>query len=142
MGSIVTYALMRLALPGYLKSHGAFRASVQVTSLLAWAAMMPALVGNLYPVPEGPYGSLPYIYLEHRVAGVSWFFLQEKASQAGPGRWLKLLMGFRLDHNQQYDPKHGEHAKRGCLAVPRSGLPHQKPFASHSEKGHQPHQQT
>jgi hypothetical protein len=56
--------------------------------------------------------------------------------------WLGLLIGFRLDHNQQYDPKHSEHAKRGCLAVPRSGLPHQKPFATHSKKGQKPHQQT
>jgi hypothetical protein len=36
--------------------------------------MLLALAGNLYPVPEGPYGKLPYIYLAYLVAGMSWFF--------------------------------------------------------------------
>jgi hypothetical protein len=36
--------------------------------------MLLALVGNLYPVPEGPYGKLPYIYLAYLVAGLAWFF--------------------------------------------------------------------
>jgi hypothetical protein len=36
--------------------------------------MLLALIGNLYPVPEGPYGKLPYIYLVYLVAGLSWFF--------------------------------------------------------------------
>jgi hypothetical protein len=36
--------------------------------------MVLALIGNLYPVPEGPYGKLPYIYLAYLVAGLAWFF--------------------------------------------------------------------
>jgi hypothetical protein len=36
--------------------------------------MLAALVGNLYPVPEGPYGKLPYIYLAYLSAGMLWFF--------------------------------------------------------------------
>jgi hypothetical protein len=35
--------------------------------------MLLALVGNLYPVPEGPYGRLPYIYLVYLAAGLLWF---------------------------------------------------------------------
>jgi hypothetical protein len=35
--------------------------------------MLLALVGNLYPVPEGPYGKLPYIYLVYLGAGMIWF---------------------------------------------------------------------
>ena len=35
--------------------------------------MLLALVGNLYPVPEGPYGRLPYIYLAYLAAGLLWF---------------------------------------------------------------------
>ena len=38
--------------------------------------MVLALVGNLYPVPEGPYGKLPYIYLAYLAAGLLWFVLQ------------------------------------------------------------------
>ena len=136
----VSYALMRLALPGYL-SHGAFRASAQVTSWLACAAM-PAFVGTSILLRKGRMATSRAFILSIGLRECRGFSCRNKKSQAGLGRWLRLLMGFRLDHNQQYDPNHGEHAKRGCLAVPRRGLPHQKPFASHSEKGHQPHQQT
>jgi len=38
-----------------------------------------ALVGNLYPVPEGPYGKLPFIYLVYLAAGLLWFVLRGRA---------------------------------------------------------------
>jgi hypothetical protein len=40
--------------------------------------MLLALVGNLYPVPEGPYGKLPYIYLAYLIVGLSWFFWRSR----------------------------------------------------------------
>jgi amino acid transporter len=73
-GFIVTYALVSVALPRYLRAHNAYRAGAQIIPWLAFAAMLLALVGNLYPVPEGPYGKLPYIYLAYLVAGLSWYF--------------------------------------------------------------------
>jgi amino acid transporter len=73
-GFIVTYALVSAALPRYLRAHNAYRAGSQIIPWLACAAMLLALVGNLYPVPEGPYGKLPYIYLAYLVAGLSWYF--------------------------------------------------------------------
>jgi amino acid transporter len=73
-GFIVTYALVCIALPGYLKSLGVYRPGVRMISWLACAAMLLALIGNLYPVPEGPYGKLPYIYLAYLVLGMSWYF--------------------------------------------------------------------
>ena len=75
-GFIVTYALVSVALPKYLRQHGAYRPGVQVIPWLACVAMLLALAGNLYPVPEGPYGKLPYIYLAYLAAGLSWFFLR------------------------------------------------------------------
>ncbi len=75
-GFIVTYALVSAALPGYLKQHGAYHSGAQIIPWLACLAMLLALVGNLYPVPEGPYGKLPYIYLAYLAAGMSWFFLR------------------------------------------------------------------
>jgi amino acid transporter len=73
-GFIVTYALVCAALPGYLRQHLAYRPGAQIIPWLACTAMLLALAGNLYPVPEGPYGKLPYIYLAYLVAGMSWFF--------------------------------------------------------------------
>jgi amino acid transporter len=75
-GFIVTYALVSVALPGYLREHKAHRRGAQIIPWLACGAMLLALAGNLYPVPEGPYGKLPYIYLAYLVAGLAWFFLK------------------------------------------------------------------
>lgn len=72
-GFIVAYALVCLALPRYLAQRGALQFHALIISRLACAAMILALVGNLYPVPEGPYGKLPYIYLVYLLAGLLWF---------------------------------------------------------------------
>jgi hypothetical protein len=43
--------------------------------------MLLALVGNLYPLPEGPYGKLPYVYLAYLTAGLLWFSLRARNKQ-------------------------------------------------------------
>ena len=72
-GFIVAYALVCVALPRYLRDHGAYRPAARIIPALAGIAMLLALVGNLYPVPEGPYGKLPYVYLAYLAAGLLWF---------------------------------------------------------------------
>jgi amino acid transporter len=81
-GFIVTYALVCAALPRYLRDHGAFRPGAQIVPWLAFVAMLAAMAGNLYPVPEGPYGKLPYIYLVYLSAGMLWFSWQERKAGA------------------------------------------------------------
>jgi amino acid transporter len=71
-GFIVAYAVTCVALPGYLRLHRA-SSGTQVLPWVAALAMLLALVGNLYPVPEGPYGRLPYIYLIYLACGLAWF---------------------------------------------------------------------
>jgi amino acid transporter len=78
-GFIVAYALVSVALPRYLRQHDAYRPGAEIIPWLACAAMLLALAGNLYPVPEGPYGKLPYIYLAYLVAGLSWFFFRTRS---------------------------------------------------------------
>jgi amino acid transporter len=73
-GFIVTYALVCFALPRYLKDHGALTSASRFFSGAACAAMLLALVGNLYPVPEGPYGKFPYIYIAYLAIGMLWYF--------------------------------------------------------------------
>jgi len=75
-GFIVAYALVCVSLPRYLHRHNAFTPGAQFVPWLAAAAMLLALIGNLYPVPEGPYGKLPYIFLVYLAAGLTWFFLR------------------------------------------------------------------
>jgi hypothetical protein len=77
-GFIVTYGLVSFALPRYLKDRGVVSSAPQLIPWLACAAMALALIGNLYPVPEGPYGKLPYIYIGYLVAGMLWFFVSNR----------------------------------------------------------------
>lgn len=77
-GFIVAYALVCLALPGYLRLHNAYRKSAHVLAWTACIVMLLGLAGNLYPIPEGPYGWLPYIYLGYVVAGMLSFFVRRK----------------------------------------------------------------
>jgi amino acid transporter len=81
-GFIVTYALVCFALPRYLREHGGLHIGGRVVSIVASVAMLLALVGNLYPVPEGPYGKLPYIYLAYLVAGLLWFLVSRRSKKA------------------------------------------------------------
>jgi amino acid transporter len=81
-GFIVAYALVCVALPRYLRQHGAYRPGAQIIPWLAFTAMLLALIGNLYPVPEGPYGKLPYIYLAYLCAGLLSFALKRRGKEA------------------------------------------------------------
>lgn len=85
-GFIVAYALVCVALPHYLRAHGAYRPGVQIIPWLAFTAMLLALIGNLYPVPEGPYGKLPYIYLAYSSAGLLWFLVQRRSKEVEPAK--------------------------------------------------------
>ena len=80
-GFIVAYALVCFALPRYLRHHGVYQPSAVIIPALACGAMLLALVGNLYPVPEGNYGKLPYIYLAYLAAGLLWYMLNSRNPQ-------------------------------------------------------------
>jgi amino acid transporter len=77
-GFIVAYGLVCVALPRYLRDHGAQLGGAYFLSSLAGVVMALALIGNLYPVPEGPYGKLPYIYLAYLIAGLVWFAFRQR----------------------------------------------------------------
>jgi amino acid transporter len=82
-GFIVTYGLVCFALPRYLRDHhGIENLATRTIPWLAVLAMLLALVGNLYPVPEGPYGKLPYIYLAYLAAVMLWFAFHSRSKAA------------------------------------------------------------
>jgi amino acid transporter len=77
-GFIVAYGLVCMALPRYLRNHGVSRTGARIIPWLTAIVMALALVGNLYPVPDGPYGKLPYIYLVYLIAGWIWFLVRRR----------------------------------------------------------------
>lgn len=89
-GFIVAYALVCAALPRYLRLHGSFDAGARIIPGLAAAAMLLALLGNLYPVPEGPYGKLPYIYLAYLIAGLGWFTVRAHSKKIALAETVQL----------------------------------------------------
>ena len=80
-GFIVAYALVCVALPRYLRQHGALNSRARIVPFLAAVAMLLALAGNLYPMPEGPYGKLPYIYLAYLIGGLGWFLAHARSKR-------------------------------------------------------------
>ena len=73
-GFIVAYGLVCCALPRYLHDHhGVANLATKTIPWLAFIAMGLALAGNLYPVPEGPYGKLPWIYLTYLAVALLFF---------------------------------------------------------------------
>jgi amino acid transporter len=86
-GFIVTYGLVCLALPRYLRDHhGVVNAATKTIPWIGFIAMILALVGNLYPVPEGPYGKLPYIYLVYLFVVLMWFVVRSRLKATAPSK--------------------------------------------------------
>jgi amino acid transporter len=83
-GFIVAYGLTCLALPRYLRNHGACRPGSRIIPWLTCFVMLLALAGNLYPVPEGAYGKLPLIFLGYLGLGLLWFFWNSKSKKPVP----------------------------------------------------------
>ena len=81
-GFIVAYALVCVGLPRYERQYGAFSPGAQILPWVTATAMLLALIGNLYPVPEGPYGKLPFIYLAYLTAGLAWFAVRTRSKRA------------------------------------------------------------
>jgi amino acid transporter len=82
-GFMVAYALVCIALPRYLRDHhGVVNLAAKTIPVLGFIAMLLAVIANLYPVPEGPYGKLPYIYLAYMAVVLLWFAFSPRARSA------------------------------------------------------------
>ncbi len=80
LGFIVTYIIISIAAPVYLKQRGELKIQHVLTSAVAVVALGLAILGNIYPVPPAPYNLLPYIFLGIWLAGVAWIALIHKFS--------------------------------------------------------------
>jgi amino acid transporter len=81
-GFITCYGLAAVALPIYLKHKHHLTAGTIVLSAAACLAMLLALAGTVYPVPESPLNWLPYMYLAYLALGTGWFFINRRTRAA------------------------------------------------------------
>lgn len=77
-GFITCYGLAAVALPVYLKRNHHLTPGTILLSITAALAMLLALAGTLYPVPESPYNWMPYMYLFYLACGIGWFFVDRR----------------------------------------------------------------
>jgi amino acid transporter len=77
-GFITTYGLAAIALPIYLKRNHTLTNAPLLLSIAATLAMLLALAGTLYPVPDRPYNWLPYVYVAYILCGVAWFAITSR----------------------------------------------------------------
>jgi amino acid transporter len=82
-GFITAYGLAAVALPFYMKRNHKLTAGTVLLAGAAALAMLLALAGTVYPVPDSPYNWLPYLYLGYIGCGLGWFFVSRRRVVAG-----------------------------------------------------------
>lgn len=73
-GFLTIYGLVAVALPIHLKRYGRLSAGGILLSGVTTLAMVLAIVGNIYPLPDAPIRYFPYVYLVYLAGGLLWFF--------------------------------------------------------------------
>src|SRR6266702_435574 len=79
-GFLTVYLLVAAALAFYLHRNAQLTPAALTLSIAAALAMLLAMAGTLYPVPDAPYNYLPYIYLAYLSAGLVWFAIVRRRS--------------------------------------------------------------
>jgi amino acid transporter len=88
-GFITTYGLVALALPLYLRRRAQLTPAALILSVAAALAMLLALAGTLYPVPQAPYNWLPYIYLTYLILGLATVYFTHHRQEHADGELNK-----------------------------------------------------
>ncbi|TAF02245.1 MAG: APC family permease [Nostocales cyanobacterium] len=86
-GFLTVYILISVAAPVYLYKINKLRPIDVVFSVLAVGFMMLPILGSvgipgssLFPVPEAPYNTFPYLFLMYLVASCGWFLIKKQRS--------------------------------------------------------------
>ena len=81
-GFLTIYFLVAIALPVFLRHRGQLTLASLALAGVSALAMLAAVAGTLYPIPDKPYNWLPYIYLGYLLAGLAWFAATQRRSRA------------------------------------------------------------
>jgi amino acid transporter len=72
-GFLVSYILVAIGAPIYLRRLGRLKPSHVATSIVSVLLLAIPLVGSVYPVPSGAYAWLPYVFISFVAIGLAWF---------------------------------------------------------------------
>jgi amino acid transporter len=86
-GFLTVYILISVAAPVYLYKIRKLRSIDVVFAVLAVAFMMIPVIGSvgipgssLFPMPEAPYNTFPYLFLLYLSVTCGWFFIKKQRS--------------------------------------------------------------
>lgn len=74
-GWLLAYLLVAIGAPIYLRRQGRLKAAHVLISTASVVLLAIPLVGSVYPVPDGVYAWLPYVFLAFLALGLAWFLL-------------------------------------------------------------------
>lgn len=101
-GFLLVYILVSIAAPVYLHKIRKLRPLDVVFSVLAVGFMMIPVVGtvgipgsSIFPVPEAPYDTFPYLFLLYLVVSCGWFIIQRLRS---PEIVMEMEQGIEAIH--------------------------------------------
>ena len=83
-GFLTTYGLAAIALPIYLKRNHNLTPGTLLLAVAGTLAMLLALAGTLYPIPDSPYNWLPYVYLAYILCGIAWHAISTRNRYTSP----------------------------------------------------------
>jgi amino acid transporter len=95
-GFVVSHGLVCFALSGYLRDyHGVSNVTTKTIPYAECAAMVYALVANLYPVTHDVYGKLPYVFLTYLFDDRRSAFCFSLAGETFDAGWILSGAQFR-----------------------------------------------
>jgi amino acid transporter len=86
-GWLLAYLLVAIGAPIYLHRQGRLKTGHVLISVASVILLAVPLVGSVYPVPDGAYAWLPYVFLAFIGLGLAWFLVLRIRA---PGRLREL----------------------------------------------------
>jgi amino acid transporter len=74
-GFVIVYFALCIVAPIDLRKNGEMKFRHVVLGAVGAALMLFVVVGSVYPVPEYPYNTLPYVFFGYMAVGAAWFAL-------------------------------------------------------------------
>ena len=98
-GFLVTYCLITLAAPVYLKSVGQLRTGDRVGCAASLLLLAIPTVGSVYPVPTAPVMYFPYLFLVYLALGIVWVLALHRRKPSA-SMLIREDLQQRHDHRQ------------------------------------------